>query len=710
MAWAQKFLVVTPTPTWPLDHGNRKRVHQICNELQLAGHAVHLLFYPSEQDWSSQIPYDALDRMRQQWAGFHLVAPTRPLHPPPKGAHYHLDEWWDPAIADMLQWLFRNDHFDAMIVNYVWLSKALEYAPKHMLKIIDTHDRVGGRKEILEKQGLRPEFFYLTEQDEISGINRADVILAIKEEEADLFRKSCAETVDILTIPYFERWIGSEIGNDIDKTIRFGLIGAQNKLNYKSIHDLIRTIELRDKNNAADYKIVIAGGVSDEFHDEPDPTIEIMGRIGDVCTFYQACDVVVVPLTSSTGQKIRVGEALAFGKPLICHSHAFEGYAPTDDMHRLETIDAVAEAILAVSRNPDLISQLRTASRDAYSLQKLRVEQAMGVLSARCRSNLRVICFPVDDGLLSSTGAPWLRLLAAVRAAARRGRAVIWLSSDRLREPDVARLRKLAKWARLCASSVVYDQLCSFADFHPSEGLRSAESFGACLTSNEVDMVWTRATSPLADLHDFTICDHDLEEPGFDPGMASSGTLTICSRAGRQRNALYTPFFLGQPSVPDWRLTDAGLTVWIVNSDRDFPVAQVVRTLSSLINSPVGIWPANSCPPPGGSSCLVLSRDSLAKALAKPDLAIICCPDTLVDPLPLALLADAGAQCIEVAPDASKRIRRHAFQCSNFDELQSILDLIVEFCRDRNSFFNIDCMISPEGFCVDKIFDKYRRQ
>ena len=44
-------LVVAPTPTHPQDHGNRKRIHAICAELQRQGAHVHYVHYPAEHDW-----------------------------------------------------------------------------------------------------------------------------------------------------------------------------------------------------------------------------------------------------------------------------------------------------------------------------------------------------------------------------------------------------------------------------------------------------------------------------------------------------------------------------------------------------------------------------------------------------------------------------------------------------------------------------------
>ena len=49
-------LVLAPTPTWPLDYGNRKRIFMVCNELKERGYEIHYVHYASEGDWRNNMP------------------------------------------------------------------------------------------------------------------------------------------------------------------------------------------------------------------------------------------------------------------------------------------------------------------------------------------------------------------------------------------------------------------------------------------------------------------------------------------------------------------------------------------------------------------------------------------------------------------------------------------------------------------------------
>src|ERR1700744_1958156 len=138
MCCGQRVLVLSPTPTHPQDYGNRKRIFQICNRFAAEGAHITFVHYPAETEWRAIVPVNADRGMRQCWDQVHTIGPTRPLHNNPLQQDHGIDEWFDPAIGQFLSWLFSAQSFDIFIVNYSWLSKALEFAPPQTFKILDT--------------------------------------------------------------------------------------------------------------------------------------------------------------------------------------------------------------------------------------------------------------------------------------------------------------------------------------------------------------------------------------------------------------------------------------------------------------------------------------------------------------------------------------------------------------------------------------------
>ncbi|WP_027250410.1 hypothetical protein, partial [Planktothrix agardhii] len=155
-------LVLSPTPTYPIIKGNCKRIYSVCQQLRDRGAKIHFLHYP--QDWVNHLPLTSIQAMSQQWDSFHLVPTTRPLQTPAIYQDHSIDEWWDEAIGDYLKWLFSHYYFDAFLVNYTYLSKAFEFAPSFVYRILDTHDQFTGRRQLLAEHDIAPEFFYSTKE------------------------------------------------------------------------------------------------------------------------------------------------------------------------------------------------------------------------------------------------------------------------------------------------------------------------------------------------------------------------------------------------------------------------------------------------------------------------------------------------------------------------------------------------------------------
>src|SRR5579864_8140156 len=88
-----EILVVSPTPTHPQDHGNRKRIFELCSELKEQGAKIHFVHYASEHDWRHERPARSENAMIAAWDSYQLVAPSRPLHEAAREDDHRIDEW-----------------------------------------------------------------------------------------------------------------------------------------------------------------------------------------------------------------------------------------------------------------------------------------------------------------------------------------------------------------------------------------------------------------------------------------------------------------------------------------------------------------------------------------------------------------------------------------------------------------------------------------
>src|SRR3972149_1151693 len=134
-------LMISPTPTHPHTAGNRARISVLMTMLQDMGHDVHFLHVQRERGddammrdtWGEKFisapykkPTSRLRKYRRLILGY-FNTDTRYTH--------DIDEWYDPALDNVLRTLDQRFKFDTVIVEYVFFSKALECFGKDVLKI-----------------------------------------------------------------------------------------------------------------------------------------------------------------------------------------------------------------------------------------------------------------------------------------------------------------------------------------------------------------------------------------------------------------------------------------------------------------------------------------------------------------------------------------------------------------------------------------------
>jgi glycosyltransferase involved in cell wall biosynthesis len=382
---ARKALILSPTASHPQDYGNRNRVYQTTSFLKQQGYEIHFVLYPVEPDWRKGVPLSAR-AMRTEWESFTIVPTTRPVQPPAIAEYHLIDEWWDPSIEEYLKWLFDHEFFDIFVVNYAFLSKAFELAPKATAKILETHDRFSGRKELLASLGAPLEAFYTTEDQEMMALNRSDIVVAIKDAEARFYQELTRRPV--ISVPF---WPDRQLTETPQKAasasgvLRAGFVGALNVVNVANMRRFLDSFEQHCEAEPASVTVAVAGEVCSQLS-ATSREVRLLGRVDDLDAFYEMLDVVVAPLMFSTGLKIKVAEALSHGKAVVATANGFDGFAPTDPYHTLESIDDVTRALVCLSRDRDRLEQLRANSASAAWLAREGSQAAYAELIRRVDS------------------------------------------------------------------------------------------------------------------------------------------------------------------------------------------------------------------------------------------------------------------------------------------------------------------------------------
>ncbi|RME69600.1 MAG: glycosyltransferase [Chloroflexi bacterium] len=116
------------------------------------------------------------------------------------------------------------------------------------------------------------------------------------------------------------------------------------------------------------------------------PGVEFIGAVDDMFAVVKRLAVVVVPLRIGAGTRLKILEAMAWGKPIVTTSVGVEGveHQNGEDVLVADEPEAFADAVIALLNNPDRRRQLGLAGRrrveQVYSAQSSvnRLIQAIG--------------------------------------------------------------------------------------------------------------------------------------------------------------------------------------------------------------------------------------------------------------------------------------------------------------------------------------------
>lgn len=322
------------------------------------------------------------------------------------------DPYWaiccDPLALKVAKFV-REQKVDAVIVEYIWLTGCIRHLPHKVLKLIDTHDVMHLRKRAFAGQFvISPEFGVVGREDECVALDNFDCIIAIQATEKSVFREMLPNK-KVITVPSGSNT--SFLDNKSQMQLSSGDISAQNRLqqlsgtrflflggghagNVLALRNLIENIwpcvlESSDANYAS---LIIAGDISQAVSIEACYLLNIivLGYVDRTDWLYDTIDVVLNPVFSGSGLKIKTVEALAHKKLVITTPTGIEGISPSVENCCLvaHTPDQFCELMLAVLADqidrPQILKNLATYV-DQYFSPEAQYRELFDFLDTQCK-------------------------------------------------------------------------------------------------------------------------------------------------------------------------------------------------------------------------------------------------------------------------------------------------------------------------------------
>ena len=334
-----KILIVSPTTTHPQNAGNRARIFTLSDMLRKY-FEVHFLYIEenavtpkSLKDYwglnlhiyNKNTSLPSVSKIKKN--GRRFLRKITDIYQKVKYYRYKLmyhkddiqynnliDNYCSDSLLYYVEKLNKELLFDVVIVEYVFLSKVLRAFSQNTLKIIDTHDIFTNRYKIYLEKNQTPEWISLFKEEEAKGLNRADVCIAIQDEEKLKFSKITSS--DVIVVGHIQSNNFIEKPKVFNKTLLF--VASANPINILSINNFINNILPSVKILHPDVNLFLAGSIFKAKNEIiSDDTISFTGEFDDLMIIYKAADIVINPIESGTGIKIKSIEALSYGLPMV---------------------------------------------------------------------------------------------------------------------------------------------------------------------------------------------------------------------------------------------------------------------------------------------------------------------------------------------------------------------------------------------------------
>jgi glycosyltransferase involved in cell wall biosynthesis len=364
-----RVLVLSDTPFLPPAAGNCARISRMVDYLTTGGHEVAMLLLAraGTADWDVEgmraqlawlevasgetaTPASAVQRARARLArAAHLLTGGEKT--------VGVDDWCPPWFQARARARIRDWKPDVVLVEYVFLSACLDGldAVHHCVTVIDTHDVMHRRHAVYEALGMQPQWFQTTRAEERCGLLRANIVLAIQEEEAAVFRAMVPERL-VLTVPHAHPLRPASLAPARPRRLLF--VASYNDVNVRGLAWFLDGVWPPLRAFDPRIELVVCGNIATKLGALPEGVVA-RGFVSALDEEYAAARVVVSPTLGGTGLKVKAIEALCHGRPVVSTRAGAVGLDVGE-----------AEGVLVADEAEDFAAAVRTLLDDESRWQR----------------------------------------------------------------------------------------------------------------------------------------------------------------------------------------------------------------------------------------------------------------------------------------------------------------------------------------------------
>ena len=256
------------------------------------------------------------------------------------------DAWYFDEVGRAVTQTVETERIDIVVVEYPFYTKALD-GLTGVLKVVDMHDVFADRYKEFLRNGKKPFPWYsVSPLGEKRAIRRADIVLAIQDGDAAVFRSYGHPGVLTLSFspkPSRQSKLASS------PRLRICFLGTKNFFNIRALEYYLQRIHPSLLSAGIAYEFVVIGGVCESFSTVMlKGDVKLLGKVDDLDAELAKCDVLVNPLNSGTGLPIKVLDALASGLHVLATDAGARGLPRRHELSAVRICTAEQDWVDAV--------------------------------------------------------------------------------------------------------------------------------------------------------------------------------------------------------------------------------------------------------------------------------------------------------------------------------------------------------------------------
>jgi len=375
-----RILQLCNKPPYPPIDGGSKAMHNLTRGLIAAGHEVKVLCIstPKQPLIPDELPaeYAAQTQIEGIFVdtSVNIVDAFTDLI---TADNYNISRFFSPDMDIRLIRLLTEERFDIVQLESLFMTpyiatlrrytKARIVLRSHNLEHV-IQDRIATGERNFLKRPYRRFLAKQLHEYEMAVLDRVDGVAAISPADAEHFIDHGTRT-PVATIPFGVDPAEYALAAPgmADAPIFFHLGSMDWLPNEEGIRWLLSNVWPRVQRKRPNAKLRLAGNkMPTDLLDLDMAGVTVKGRVKNALTFMNACHVMLVPLFSAGGMRVKIIEGMAMGKAVISTPVGAEGIAHTHgkDILLARTASEFVENILSLIDEPTRALELGSAARE----------------------------------------------------------------------------------------------------------------------------------------------------------------------------------------------------------------------------------------------------------------------------------------------------------------------------------------------------------